>query len=190
MRVILHISCQIQGTISGLRYAKSGPGQIQYNYFSWYTGFNIQLNVSTSILVICRQFNTRYTQHLLPKCRAQYPVFAILTLVPVKSNIITVLAIQASIFNWTYLWRCWWYIDNSVRFILHIWFRIQSTISGSRYCISGAGKIQYNYISWYSVYNIQFNVSSSTLDICRQFNAHYTSHLLPNATYVLQIRLC
>jgi hypothetical protein len=41
------------------------------------------------------------------KSRAEYPVYAISTLVPVKSNIITVLDIQASIFKRTYL-RCYW----------------------------------------------------------------------------------
>jgi hypothetical protein len=55
MRVILHTCCQIQGTISGLRYANSGPGQIQYNYSSSYAGLNIQLNVSLLRLVIYRQ---------------------------------------------------------------------------------------------------------------------------------------
>jgi hypothetical protein len=46
MRVILHICCQIQSTISGLRYLNSGPRQMEYNYSSSYAVFNIQLNVS------------------------------------------------------------------------------------------------------------------------------------------------
>jgi hypothetical protein len=56
---------QIQGTISGLGYVKSGTRKIQYIYCSCYSDCNIQLNASTTILVICRQFNARYTPHLL-----------------------------------------------------------------------------------------------------------------------------
>jgi hypothetical protein len=59
MRVILHIFCQIQGTISGLHYAISGPGQIQYNYSSSYAGLNIQLNVPPLRLVVYRQNEAR-----------------------------------------------------------------------------------------------------------------------------------
>jgi hypothetical protein len=66
MRVIHHICYQIQSTISGLRYVKSGPSQIQYNYFSWYSGSNIQLIVSPLRLVVYRQIDACYTSHLLP----------------------------------------------------------------------------------------------------------------------------
>jgi hypothetical protein len=65
MRVILHICCQIQDTISGLRYANSGPRQIQYSYGPSYAGFNIQFNVWTIPLQMYGQFDARYTPHLL-----------------------------------------------------------------------------------------------------------------------------
>jgi hypothetical protein len=39
---------------------------IQCNYRSAYSGFNIQLNVSALILEICRQFNVRYTANMVP----------------------------------------------------------------------------------------------------------------------------
>jgi hypothetical protein len=145
--------------ISGIRYVNSGPRQIQYNYISWYSGFNIQLNVNPSIFVKCPQCNARYTPPLQPhaakilhitlsqhwpqsnpiklhffifslqysiepisvdigdistnqcalystfavKYRAQLPVYGMPSLVPVKSNIITFLDIQATMFNWMYL---------------------------------------------------------------------------------------
>jgi hypothetical protein len=39
---------------------------IQYNYRSVYSGFNIQLNVAPLLLQICRQFSDRYTANLVP----------------------------------------------------------------------------------------------------------------------------
>jgi hypothetical protein len=39
---------------------------IQCNYSSAYSGFNIQLNVSALLLDISRQFNARYAEHLEP----------------------------------------------------------------------------------------------------------------------------
>jgi hypothetical protein len=65
MRVIHHICYQLQSTISGLRYFKSGPSQIQYNNSSSCAGINIQLNVSPLRLVVYRQIDARYTPHLL-----------------------------------------------------------------------------------------------------------------------------
>jgi hypothetical protein len=176
MRVKLHICCHTQGTITGLRYVKSCPRKIQYIYISWYSGFNIQLNVSPLILVICRQFNERYTPHFLPntgndirftlchlysrpnpiqlhfsifrlqysieriffdtgdmsiiqcalcstfivKYTAQYQVDVMPTLALTKSNRMTFLDIQASIFNWTYLPWNWLFIDKSMHVILHL----------------------------------------------------------------------
>jgi hypothetical protein len=65
LRVIHHVCCQIQSTISGLRYVKSGPSQIQYNYNSSCAGINIQLNVSPLWLAVYRQIVACYTPHLL-----------------------------------------------------------------------------------------------------------------------------
>jgi hypothetical protein len=66
VRVILHICSQIQPKCSSLRYVIPDPSKIQYICSSSYAGFNIQLNVSLLLLVICRQFNTGYTLYLLP----------------------------------------------------------------------------------------------------------------------------
>jgi hypothetical protein len=102
MRVILHNCCQTQSTISGLRYVKSGPGKIQYNYNS---------------------------------------------------------AIQAAIFNWPYIRRYLWYVDNSMRVILHISCQIKRVSSCYSYVNNGPGQIKFSYISCYSGINIQMNVS-------------------------------
>jgi hypothetical protein len=56
----------MQRTYSSLRYVNCGPGHIQGIYSSAYSGFNIQLNVSALLLDIPRQFNARYTAHLVP----------------------------------------------------------------------------------------------------------------------------
>jgi hypothetical protein len=61
MRVILQTWCQIQRTSSSIRYVNCGPGHIQCNYSSAYSGSNIELNVSPLLLEISRQINARYT---------------------------------------------------------------------------------------------------------------------------------
>jgi hypothetical protein len=79
------------------------------------------------------------------KCRAEYPASAISTLVPVKSNIITDLDIQAAIFNWTYL-RCdWLFIDKSMGVILQICSQIKRVSSCLRYVNHDRGQMRYSY---------------------------------------------
>jgi hypothetical protein len=64
--VILQTWCQIQRTSSSLRYLNCGPGHIQRNYSSAYSGVNIQLSVSALPLLIYRQFSVRYTTNMVP----------------------------------------------------------------------------------------------------------------------------
>jgi hypothetical protein len=65
--VIYHVCCQIQRTMFGLHYVNYGPGQIQYNFISWYWGFSIQLNITPLLLVVYRQIDACCTPYLLPK---------------------------------------------------------------------------------------------------------------------------
>jgi hypothetical protein len=65
MHVILHSWCQIQSPSSGLRYVNCGPGHIQCNYSSAYSGFNIRLNPSALILEIIGHVDARYTAILV-----------------------------------------------------------------------------------------------------------------------------
>jgi hypothetical protein len=65
MRVILHSWCQIQSPSSGLHYVNCGPGHIQCNYSSAYSGFNIRLNPSALILEIIGHVDARYTANLV-----------------------------------------------------------------------------------------------------------------------------
>jgi hypothetical protein len=171
------------------------------------------------------------------KCSPNPPDYAMLTLVIVKSDKITVLLMRASIFNWTYLRCYWWCNDKTMRVILHICCQMQpksyrlrcvntgpsqiqynysttyagfivqfivslprlvvyrlidmrytphlltteGTISCLRYANPGPGEIQYNYSFWYSGFNIQCNVSTTMLVLCRQFSPRYTAHSLPNS---------
>jgi hypothetical protein len=66
MRVLLQIWCQIQRTSSSLRCANCGPGHIQCNYSSAYSGFNIRLNLSALLLEIIGHVDARYTAILVP----------------------------------------------------------------------------------------------------------------------------
>jgi hypothetical protein len=63
MRFILQTWCQI---CSSLLYVYCGPGHIQCNFSTAYSGFNIQLNVSALLKEISRQFNARYTANFVP----------------------------------------------------------------------------------------------------------------------------
>jgi hypothetical protein len=66
MRVILQTWCEMQRTPSSFRYVNCGPGHIEFNYSYAYSGFNVQVNVSELLLDICRQFNERNTENLVP----------------------------------------------------------------------------------------------------------------------------
>jgi hypothetical protein len=66
MCVILQTWCQIQRTSSSLRHLNCGPGHIQCNYSSTYSGFNIQQNVAPLLLQIYPQLNERYTANIEP----------------------------------------------------------------------------------------------------------------------------
>jgi hypothetical protein len=66
IRVILQIWCQIQRTSSSLRCVNCGPGHIQSNYCSAYSGYNIRLYLSALQLEIFRHFDPRYTANMVP----------------------------------------------------------------------------------------------------------------------------
>jgi hypothetical protein len=65
-RVIMQIWCHISHTPSRLHYVNCGPGHIQCNYSTAYSGFNIQLNVSALLLEISRTFIARYAANMVP----------------------------------------------------------------------------------------------------------------------------
>jgi hypothetical protein len=73
MRLILHSWCQIQRTSSGLRYVIYGPGHIQWNYCSAYSGLNIQLNISALLLEISRICKARHTANVVPNTAHTIP---------------------------------------------------------------------------------------------------------------------
>jgi hypothetical protein len=190
MRVIIHICCQTQGRISRLRYVKSGPGQMQYNYNSSYSVCNIQLNINPPILVIWRPSNARYTPHLRPNT-GHISLFALRQ--PddsIKLNVITDLHIEASVINWTYF-RCnCRYGDNSMLAILHLSSQMQPKSSGSCYVTSGPSQIQYNYSSSYGGFNFQLNVSPLRMVVYRQIDIYYTPHLQPHRAHNNRITQC
>jgi hypothetical protein len=112
---------------------------------------------------LCGKFGVKYRAHRL--------VYAVKTVVPDIYNVITAPHIQDLIFCFTYLRRCWRYIDNSMRVILQPWCQIQRTASSLRYLNCGPGHIQCIYSSTYSGFNIQLNVSALLLEISRQYTA-------------------
>jgi hypothetical protein len=73
MSVILQSLCQIQRTSSGLRYVNCGPGHIQCNYCSAYSGLNIQLNISALLLEISRICKARHTANVVPNTAHTIP---------------------------------------------------------------------------------------------------------------------
>jgi hypothetical protein len=186
-RVILHICCQMQPNSPRLCYVNSGPSQIKHSYIFCYSGINIQ-RISADIGDVSTIEWALYSA-FPAQCSLNPPDYAMSTLVRVKSNIFTVLLIQASIFPWTYH-RCdWWFIDKPMRVILHNCCHIKHVSSCLRYVYYGLGQIKYIYISWYSSFSIQLNVSPSILVICRQTNARYTPHSHPNTGHNMRFTL-
>jgi hypothetical protein len=166
-----------------------GPGHIQWNDNTAYSGFNIQLNVSKLLLKISREFNEGYTANLLPNTAHIIQFTLCETVVPTIYHVITAPHIQASIFNWIYL-RCYWrYLDNSMSVIPQSWCQIQSTFPGLRYVKCGSGHIQCNYSYVYSGFNIQVNQYALLLEISRYFDARYNANLVAFIAHILQFTL-
>jgi hypothetical protein len=69
---ILQTWCQIQRTSSTFRNVNCDPGHTQCIYSSAYSGFNIQLNVSPTLLDTCRQFSEHYATSLVPIQRTTF----------------------------------------------------------------------------------------------------------------------
>jgi hypothetical protein len=65
MRVILQAWCQLQRTSSILRYMICGSGHIQGIYSTWWSGHNIQLNVSALQSEIFQHLDARYTANMV-----------------------------------------------------------------------------------------------------------------------------
>jgi hypothetical protein len=135
-----------------------------------------------------------YRGALCCKIDAEYsaypPVYAMWTVVPFVYNEIIAPHIQDSIFNSTYLHCYRKYLDNSMRVIPHTWSQIQHKSLSLRYVNCGAGHIQCNYSSAYSVSNIQLNVSATILDIFRHFDARYTANFVLYIAHDLRFALC
>jgi hypothetical protein len=124
-------------------WSRSNPIQLHFLIFRHqYSNERIPADIGEMSTIQCALYSTSAaTFSLNPRD------YAMSNLVPVKSNTITVLPMQASTFNRMYR-RCdWWFIEKSMRVILHIFCQIQGTISGSHYANSGLGLIQYKYIS-------------------------------------------
>jgi hypothetical protein len=162
---------------------------IQYYYNSAYSGFNIQLNVSALLLDICRHFGARWLQiwcqiqrttsgscyvncvprHLQCIYSSAYSGFNI------QLNVSALLLEISRQFNARYIARL---VPNTA-------LVLQFTL-----CVLWSRHIQCNYISAYSGFNIQLNVSALILEICRQIDAPYTANFVPNTARILQITLC
>jgi hypothetical protein len=162
---------------------------IQCNNSSAYSGFNIQVKVSTSDIGDISTIRCALFWKLDAMYSAHPPVFAVWTVDPDIYNVITAPHIQSSIFSWTYLLCYWRYLDNSMRVIVQTWSQIQRTSSRLYNVYCGPGHIQYIYSSIYSDFNIHLNVSALLLEISRQFNARYTANLVPNTAHIIQFTL-
>jgi hypothetical protein len=154
MCVILQTWRQIQRTSSTLRNVNCGPAHIQWKYRSAYSGFNIQLNISPTLLEIHRQFNVRYTANMMPNAAH------ILQLTrPELWSRTYKMNLQLHIFRLQYSTDC---ICAAVGDITTIQCALNCKLCANaahilqfRYLNCGPGRIQCKYISAYSGFNIQ-----------------------------------
>jgi hypothetical protein len=163
-----------------------GPGHIQSNYSSTYSGFNIQQNIAPLLLYICWQFREHYTAtsvwiqrtafslrsvncgpgHIHCKYSSAYSGFNI------QQNIAPLL-----------LYICWQFREHYTATSVSI----QRTAFSLRSVNCGPGHIHCKYSSAYSGFNIQLNVSRPLLEICREYNAPYTANIVQSTAHILQI---
>jgi hypothetical protein len=165
----------------------SGPDQIERNYSSTYSGFNIHLNVSALLLEICRQINAPYTAILVPNTAhiLQFtlnsgPDHIQLNYSSTYSGFniqLNVSALQLEI--------CRQFSERYTATLV----TIQRTTSSLRNVNCGPGHVQCHYSSTYLGYNSQLNVSRSLLAICQEFNAPYTANMVPNTAQILHFTL-
>lgn len=112
------------------------------------------------------------------------------TLVEVKSNVIEVLHVQPSIFDWPYL-RCYWrYVYNYMCVILYISYQMQRTPAGLRYVHSGLCQIHCSWSFAYFGLNIQLHVSRFLFRICGRSDARYALYFGPITTHICSFVLC
>jgi hypothetical protein len=110
--------------------------------------------------------------------------------VPDVFKVLTAPHIYASIFSSRHL-RCYCrYHMNSMRNILQTWCQIQCITPRLCYVTCGPGHIQSVCCSAYLGLNIQLKVAPLLLEVSRQFNARYTTNLVPNAAHIVQFTLC
>jgi hypothetical protein len=124
MRVIVQTWSQIQRTSSRLRYVNCGPGHIQWNDNTAYSGFNIQLNVSKLLLKTSRKFKERHTSNIVPHTTH---IIQFTLCEPVVSTIYNVVTVLLYIFRLQY---------STKRFCSDI--GDISTIQWALYCKHGA----------------------------------------------------
>jgi hypothetical protein len=118
------------------------------------------------------------------------PVFAMWTVIPVIYNAFTAPHIQTSVFIWTYLrWYCR-YLENATRDIRQTWSQMQRTSSSLRFMNCGPGHVQWTYSCTYSGNNIQLNLTTQLLEICRHLDARYAATLVRYIAHTLQFTLC
>jgi hypothetical protein len=77
-----------------------------------------------------------------------------------------------------------------MRITLPIGCQVWRTPTSLRCVNCGPELIQCSYISAYSVFSIQLNVSALLLEISRRPHACYTSNLVTNTSHTLQFTLC
>ena len=162
------------------RVARRNSPQIQRNCNFADSVLNIQFSVSQFLFQISRQFDARYTLHLLPNT-ADLLLF---TLSQLGSRTNTML-LQYCIFR---LQNPFGHISagigdmSTIRCVSYSTYPalIQRTSFGLRYVNTRPCQIR-RYCSFaHIVINILLNVFPFQLDICRQFDARYTPHFLPN----------
>jgi hypothetical protein len=190
MCAILQIWCQIQRTSSSLSCVIFGPGHIQCNYSSAYSGFNIRLNLSALLLEILGHVDARYTANLV----ANTAHILRLTLCVLWFRTYTTY-IQLHIFRLQYSFeRICAAIGNISTIQCSLYCKLGAKYSthatSLRYVNCGPGHIQCIYSSSYSGHNIQLNVSALLLEIFLHFDARYTANLLSSTAHIVQFTLC
>jgi hypothetical protein len=175
--------------ISRLRHVNPGLCKILCNCSFAYWGFNIHLVVSTLPLEICRQL-LRYI--LLIYCQIQ----------GTSAGLPCVNSVPCDIPPYFSFWDCAWNIQlNASQFLFQTSQQYDarsaphllpneahiSPFALSQLCVlSNRGICPIGDSAW----NIQLHVSPFPLEICRNFDARSTPHLLPNTAHLLLFTLC
>jgi hypothetical protein len=186
MCVIIPSFCRTHCTSLGLVHINTGPCHV-YNF----TVVHIQVSVIN--ITYLRRYLTYLGNSMcviIPSfCRTHCTSLGLVHINTGPCHVynFTVIHIQVSVINITYLRRYLTYLNNSMCVTIPSWCRIHCTLVGLVHINTGRCHVIWFYCCSYTGISNQHNVSPSLFDISRELYVRYNPFLVPYTLHVTRI---